>query len=102
MSRLLFALVSVLVLGAAPALADGPLTLVTSAPAPSVAHDVARQGDFFYVATDGGVTVVDISVPDAPVTRGSLTTSTGTTGVKVRGQYAYMAGRTAGLRVIDV
>ena len=102
MSGMLFALVVVLILSAAPALADGPLTLVTSTPVPSVAHDVDRQGNFLYVVTDGGFTVVDVSVPDAPVARGSLTTPTMNMGVKVRGQYAYVAGQTAGLRVIDV
>jgi hypothetical protein len=101
-TRMLFALAVVLVLGAAPAFADGPLNLVTTIPVGSVTHDVHQQGDFLYVATEAGFTVVDVSSPGTPVVRGSLTTATPNMGVKASGQYAYLAGVAGGLRVVDV
>jgi hypothetical protein len=100
-TRTLFALAALLVLGSVPASADGPLSLVTTVPVGSVTHDVDRQGSFLYVAAEAGLTVLDIS-SGTPVVRGSLTTSTPNMGVKVRGQYAFLAGMAGGFRVVDI
>ena len=102
--RVLFALVATLILGALPASADGPLRLVATVPVGSVSHDLDLQDDFMYVATDAGLTVVDISrLPGgAPVIRGSVQTNTANMGVKVRDRYAYLAGVTGGFRVVDI
>ncbi len=100
---LLSAMVGLLAALALPAAAqDGPLTLLTTVPVVGIAHDVDLNYPFMYVATEDGLTVVDISTPSAPAVRGSVATPTGNMGVKVRGQYAYMAGVTGGLRVVDV
>jgi hypothetical protein len=95
------ALVAMVVLTAVPALADGRLSLLTVAPTGSMTHDVDVQDGFLYVAADGGLTVMDISTPAAPVIRGRLA-ATGNMGIKVRGQYAYLASPSAGLRVVDI
>ena len=98
------ALVALLLLGTIPAAADGPLSLLTTVPVGSVTHDIDLQGDFMYVATDAGLTVVDVSaLPGGdPVVRGSVSIggSLGTQGVEVRGQYAYLAG--GAFRVVDI
>ena len=98
----LLAFVGVLVLGLAPASADGPLSLVATAQVGSVAHDLDLQGNFIYVVTDAGLSVVDVSTPDVPVVRGSVATPSTNMGVKVRGQYAYVASVAGGFRVVDI
>ena len=100
--RIVLAAVVLLMLSALPATADGPLNLLTTVSSiGSVAHDVDIQGEFMYVATDAGLTIVDISpLPGGnPVVRGSLSAG-GAQGVKVRGDYAYLAG--GAFRVVDV
>ena len=96
-----FAFVAMIVLAAAPASADGPLSLLGITPMGSMTHDVDVQDGLLYVAADGGLTVMDVSTPQAPVIRGRLS-ATGNMGIKVRGQYAYLASPNSGLRVVDV
>ncbi len=83
------------------ALAAGPLTHVTTVPLGTKAHDIVLQGDFAYVVTDLGLTIVDVSNPAAPVVRGSVSTGK-TQGVDVKGSYAYVASQTKDLRIIDI
>ncbi|MBI4488590.1 MAG: hypothetical protein HY694_05855 [Deltaproteobacteria bacterium] len=81
--------------------ADGPLTFVTSLSLGTNAHDIVLQGDFAYVVTDLGLTIIDISSPESPMVRGSVSTGR-TLGLDVKGSYAYVASQRQGLRVIDI
>jgi len=47
--------------------AAGPLTHVTTVPLGTKAHDIVLQGDFAYVVTDLGLTIVNVSNPASPV-----------------------------------
>ena len=98
---LLFVLAAMLG-GAGPASADGPLSLLTTVSIGSVSHDIDLQGNFMYVATERGLVVVDLSTPSAPVVRGSVLTSSLNMGIKVRGQYAYLAGFGGGFKVVNI
>ena len=98
---LLIALLALLSLGAMPASADGPLSLVRTVPIPATVYDIDLQGSFMYVATGDGLTVVDMSGA-TPVIRGSLETTSLNMGVTVRGQYAYLASFGGGFRVVDI
>jgi hypothetical protein len=68
------------------------------------AHGVTVAGSRAYVATSRGLTIVDISVPSAPIVLGAVDTNAGSesNGVAVQGTYAYLAAGTAGLYVVDV
>ncbi|MGB4780786.1 MAG: hypothetical protein WBH61_01925, partial [Candidatus Methylomirabilis sp.] len=81
--------------------AAGPLTHVTTVPLGTKAHDIVLQGDFAYVVTDVGLTIVDVSNPTVPVVRGSVSTGK-TQGVAVKGSYVYVASQTKDLRIIDI
>ena len=98
---LLIALLALLNLSAMPASADGPLSLVRTVAIPGLVHDIELQGNFMYVATADGMTVVDMSGA-SPVIRGSLETTSLNMGIAVRGQYAYLASFGGGLRVVDI
>jgi len=92
----------VLALAAVPAAADGPLSLARTIPVPSNPRDLDLQGDYLYVVTDAGLTVVDLRDPAAPTIRGTVPTPQANTGIKVRGNYAYIAGNTGGFHIADV
>lgn len=83
----------------------GATTLVketTVALGNAIAHDIALAGSLAYVATDAGLTVLDLANPAVPVVRGSIALSTGASnGVAVLGQYAYVATIGA-LQVVNV
>jgi len=103
--KVLFAIGLIFVMGfLGSARADGPLTDVTTVALGTKAHDIVLQGSFAYVATDLGLTILDISNPALPIIRGSvsLNTSGGNQGVDVKGDYAYVAGRYSGLHVVDI
>ena len=100
--RVLFTISFILLMGVlGSARAAGPLTHVTTVPLGTKAHDIVLQGDFAYVVTDLGLTIVDVSNPASPVVRGSVSTGK-TQGVDVKGSYAYVASQTKDLRVIDI
>ena len=100
--KVLFAVGFIFVMGfLGSARADGPLSHVTTVPLGTKAHDIVLQGDFAYVVTDLGLTIVDISNPASPVVRGSVSTGK-TLGVDVKGSYAYVASQTKDLKVIDI
>jgi len=82
--------------------ADGPLSYVTTLPLGAKAHDIALQEDLAYVATDKGLTILDISNPASPTIRSSIANLGSNQGVAVKGQYAYLASRYSGLEVVDV
>ena len=66
------------------------------------ARDIAIQGDFAYVTTDKGLTVVDLTNPAVPVKRGSLTLGGRGLGIKVLGDLAYVASQTKDLQIVNV
>jgi hypothetical protein len=85
--------------------AAGPLTLLTSVVVGSIAHDIALQDTanpaFAYVATDAGLTVLDLANPAAPVPRGFVAARYAQ-GVEVQGHLAYLATKSRGLQIVDV
>ncbi len=72
-------LVTTAALGApTPGRADGPLSdpALASVSVGSRAHDIILDGNFAYVATDKGLTILDLSRdPRHPVPRGSVLTA---------------------------
>jgi hypothetical protein len=84
--------------------ADGPLSVVTNVRLASKAHGVALQDDFAYVATEAGLTILDVADPASPAIVGVLPASTlwRSQAIAVAGDYAYLAGQSAGLIVVDV
>ncbi len=103
MFRSLSALLAlVAVLAATAADAAGPLTRLATLPLGARAHDVVVAGDLAYVGTATGLAIVDVSVPSAPVLRGSLSTGRKTLGLVVDGGHAYLANQAGDLKVVDV
>jgi hypothetical protein len=75
------------------------------------AHDIAIQGDcgspepsgcLAYVATDDGLTIVDVSNRAAPSVLSSLDLGGETMGVAVKGSYAFLANTNTDFNVVDV
>jgi hypothetical protein len=89
---------------AGPAGAESPLTLVTRVPIASKTHDVAVQGSLAYVATEAGLSIVDVTTPASAAVVGSVPASSSlrSQGVTVQHPYAFLAGQTAGLIVVNV
>jgi hypothetical protein len=88
----------------APPRADADLVPLTSLNVGSPTHAIALDGQFAYVGTDVGLTILDIANPAAPVIRGStkIIGSGRTQGVAVKDGFAYLASQGAGLQVINV
>jgi hypothetical protein len=59
-------------------------------------------GSLAYVASDTGLSVLDLTTPTAPVLVGSFTTPNGALGVAVAGDRAYLAVGVDGIDVLDV
>ena len=59
-------------------------------------------GQFAYMATGGGLQIVDLKNPAKPTSRGFLKTTGQLYDVKVVGNLAYVANAYAGLQIIDV
>ena len=95
-------------LGGPPAgRADGPLTPLTARPLGYKAHDIILEGNFAYVATEQGLTILDISDPNPnnpPVVRGSelSTNANRAQGLGKKDNFVYLAVGKAGMQVIDV
>ena len=84
-----------------------PVLVGQTVPLPGIVYGVAVAGHFAYVVTmvyagPDGLQVIDVADPAAPVVIGSVVPLEGATGVTVVGGYAYVAGGSPGLRVIDV
>jgi hypothetical protein len=94
--------------GASVARADGPLSFVGNVPLNAKAHGVALQGNLAYVATEKGLTILDIADPARPFIVGVLqprpplfpSTLLKSQAIAVAGDYAYLAA--ANLIVVDV
>jgi LVIVD repeat-containing protein len=84
--------------------ADGPLTLKVTLPLGTRANDVIVEGNLAYVATDKGMTIVDITNPLAPFVRGSVVSprSDYCQGLAKKGSYVYLAAGWGGTLVINV
>ncbi len=66
-------------------------------------YDVDIDGDYAYVASVNGLSIVDISTPASPVTVGGVTTPGWTISVIKEGDYVYLgAFSSGGLEIIDV
>jgi predicted AlkP superfamily phosphohydrolase/phosphomutase len=89
---------------AGTAAAQASLPRLTSLTVGSPTHDIAVDGTLAYVATDKGLTILDVSNPAAPVARGSVVSSGSgkNMGVVVKDGFAYVAGQGRGLQVVDV
>jgi len=66
-------------------------------------NNVDAVGDHAYVAAGaGGLVVVDVSTPNAPVVAATLNTPGNGNDVRVSGNCAYLADGTSGLAIIDI
>ena len=99
MTRLTVAVVVSFVIGLASH--AHALPHLTTLPLGSMAHDIKVAGSFAYVATESGLTIVDVSNPAAPVVRGSFATPSGCQGIDV-GVHVYLACELMGLFIVDV
>ncbi len=67
------------------------------------AHDVMIVGSLAYVADEfGGLRIIDISDPTAPVEMGQFDDGGSAEGLYVSGGYAYVVGLDDGLEIIDI
>ena len=84
--------------------ADGPLTLRTSVPLGYRAFDIIIEGNVAYVATQKGLTILDISDAAHPVVLNSVpsTRANQSLGLAKKGSYLYLAAGKAGMQVIDL
>ena len=87
--------------------ADGPLTFVTSVPLGFRAHDIILEGDRAYVATEKGLTILNISDPEHPVLVGPAIAEASSggnrsQGLAKKGNYVYLAAGKAGMQIINV
>jgi hypothetical protein len=100
----LAALALLVALAAPPAVdAQSPLARVGTLPLGSPAHDIAIAGNYAYVAVDTGLVILNVANPGSPVKVGAVATGASVTqGVVVKGDYAYLASREAGVHVVDV
>jgi hypothetical protein len=90
--------------GATAGWADGPLTFRGSVPLGLRAHDIIVDGNIAFVATERGLTILDISNPVQPVVRGTepSTTRNRSQGLARKGSYLYLAAGRAGVQIIDI
>lgn len=66
------------------------------------ANSVYVSGGNVYISIAGNLNIIDVSNPALPVGLSTTSIDTASPGVKVYGKYAYVAGSTFGLRVVDV
>jgi hypothetical protein len=94
----------VVVLAASPGWSDGPLKLETSLKLGVRALDLILDGNLAYLATEKGLTIIDVSDPLHPVRRGSVLALKGNRsyGLAKKGSHIYLAAGRAGMQVIDV
>ena len=79
------------------------LTLVGSYDTPGNAHSVVVSGTLAFVADGfGGVHILDISTPGAPLLRGSYATTGLASSVQVVGRHAFVTDESHGLLILDV
>src|SRR5262245_5058861 len=95
---------AILALTASPGRGAGPLTLEGSLPLGIRAYALVLDGNLAYVATEKGLTIVDVSDPLRPAVRGAMPSfkRTRSGGVGKKGAYVYRAAGRAGMQVIDV
>jgi hypothetical protein len=84
----------------APAAAS--LSLVSTLPLDKPALDLVVEGDFAYVGTDVGVTIVNVADPAHPHVVGQITTGGQVLGLALKGSHLYLANRTKDFQVVDV
>src|SRR5262245_55924771 len=101
-------LVLAMVAAPAPKSAGAGLTLLTSVTLGYRAHDLILDGNFAYVATENGLTILDVSnlsnPPHTPQVRASVpaTNRNRSQGLAKKGRYVFLAAGKAGMQVIDV
>lgn len=99
--------IAVMVLsGGLAAEADGPLSQVTALSLGTRAHDIALaevDGQrFAYIATDDGMTIVEITTPEAPIKKGSIDLGGKSLGITVRHPLAFVANQTTDFKIVSV
>jgi hypothetical protein len=63
---------------------------------------IAAKDSIAYAGVLGGLIVIDFSSPGAPVELARLTLPTGTEGITIHGDHAYVASGNRGLEVVDI
>ncbi|MCF6322724.1 MAG: FG-GAP-like repeat-containing protein [Gammaproteobacteria bacterium] len=82
---------------------SAPLLVASTAHNNSRIYDVDIDGNYAYVASVNGLSIVDITNPTSPVTVGGVTTPGWTISVVKVGNYAYLGAlASGGLEIIDV
>ncbi len=90
-------------LAALPTFAAAPLEMTAVGElAYGIPHDVAIDGNYAYVAAQGAVSVLDITIPAHPVQVAVIDTAGSAEGIAVSGGYAYIADWDSGLAIMDV
>jgi hypothetical protein len=80
-----------------------PTLVGQTSPLVGVIEDVVLSGSYAYIAAGrGGLAVVNIATPSAPVEVGELDTPGKAYGISVAGGYAYLADYFSGLRIINI
>jgi hypothetical protein len=88
------------VLTTAPAFAA--LSLVSTLVLDKPAVDLVVEGNFAYVGTDVGVTIVNIADPAHPAIVGKVATSGQVMGLALKGSHLYLANRNRDFQVVNV
>jgi LVIVD repeat len=103
--RLAAAVTLVLVTSTVLAQAAGPLTSVASlplSPAGTRAHDLVVDGDLAYVATNTGLSIVDITNPKDPKPVATLALGGKVSGIALKESHVYLANQTKDFQVVSV
>jgi hypothetical protein len=98
--------------GSALYVAAGGTTWIIDISDPSSPHNLGwvagggyhldRDGDFLYGAGPDGLSILSIHDPVSPFLVGTLAIRNGGSRVAARGQYAYLAAWSAGMRIVDL
>lgn len=64
-------------------------------------EDISVNGNFAYLVTDKGLTIIDVSDPFSPVVKGNYPAPYWTWGLDVWGDCAFVTDQKYGLRIID-
>jgi hypothetical protein len=80
-----------------------PPILMDFCDTPGIAEDVAVSGNYAFVADGaGGLSVIDITVPNIPTNIVACDLSSNAAGVAVTGNYAFVAAGANGIKTIDL
>jgi hypothetical protein len=74
----------------------------TTIPGLDVGYDIEVDGNYAYVSNNYGVSVVDMSVHNAPLRVASIQVNSGVFGLDIVGDILYVGGTSDGLVIVDI